>query len=408
MDAPVSTLYKGLLLFSRSWEILKKLHVETYILIILPILWILISGFFERPLFSILLGDKAELWSRSLFFGGDMLKTGCIIFYLYIYIKLFIWSGQQIRIKVFKEQLPPTTNMKLFLLSFFYITIAIFFSSLLVIFTVKQSSLASSPSKMIVASELYMKMDMAVFTVDPRLWLIDFFTHTRWDFLLTYVYRKLDWAFALVLIGLLLFKKTLFRKYLIAFFLAPMIALPFWLALPAVTPNEMYRNNMFLIPSVNIIQQQYEKVPLGKNLSKFLDYAEENIENPKQKHPLVSTNPSMHVCWGFLITYFAILLWRPLGFIFIPWFILTFLSTIYTFQHYVIDIPAGIACAIFTIVLTNYLFKYERKCYIGNYNLLYFLDVFQEDIKQWFWFCFKKFKKSKKMNSEPSPVADME
>ncbi len=311
-----------------------------------------------------------------------MLRIGFAVFYFYLYIKLFIWLNQITRNKLFKESIHSNTDMRKFIASFIYITMAICLSTLLLVFTVKQSSLASSQADMVSSSELFMKMDRALIPSDPRLWLIDLFTHTKLDFLLTYIYRKIDWVFAFILVALLLFQKTLFRKYILAFFLAPTLALPIWLAWPAVTPNEMYRNNMFHIPSIDKIQEVYKQVPLGYHLDKFMNYVEGHIENPKQEYPLVSTNPSMHVCWGFLITYFAILLWRPLGFIFIPWLLLTCVSTIYTFQHYLIDVPAGILCGLITIIFTNYLFNYERKYYTGNYSSLYFLDVLQEDIKR--------------------------
>lgn len=370
----------------------KKYQLETYALIIFPILWIVISSFFEKPLFYLITADRQELWSRSLFFGGDMLKFSFIVIYFYLYFKLFIGLGQFIRAKVFKEQIPSATDMKRFLSSFAYMTLAIFCSSLLLIYTVRQSSMLVSTSKIIASSELYMKIDLALFHRDPRLWLVDQFSNTNWDFWLTFVYRKLNWAFAGVLVALVLFKKTLFRKYLFAFFLAPMLALPFWLAGPAVTPNEMYRMNRYTQPSANQYQQDYEKMAAGDHLNRFFNFVDKRIENPFQKYPIISTNPSMHVCWGFLISYYAILLWSPSAFFFIPWFFLIMVSTLYTLQHYFIDLPTGILCAILTIILTNYFFKFEKKYYTGNYNALYFLDVFQQDAMKYLCF-FRRFKR---------------
>ena len=281
--------------------------METYVLIVIPILWILISGLCERPLFSVLGTENGDLWSRGLFFGGDMLRLSFAFFYFYIYFKLFAWLSQLARSKFFKEPIPSSTNMKKFFSSFLYITMAIFCASFLLVFIVKQSSLLSSHERIIASSELYMKMDMALFPTDPRLWIIDALTHTRWDFVVTYVYRKINWAFVLVFTILLLFKKTLLRKYLITFFLAPTLALPLWIAWPAISPNEMYRNNMFHVTSINKIKEEYDKVPLGYHLSKFMDLIEVHMENPHQEYPLIYTKPSMHVCWGFLISYFAIL-----------------------------------------------------------------------------------------------------
>ncbi len=360
----------------------KKYSLETYACFFC-VFWITISCLSTTPVCSLLKSEDGDLWFRSLFFGGTMFRTIFFIFYIYLYIKLFTWLHHLVSMKISRCLTPFNTNIKKFLFSFFYITVIFFFLTLLLLFVGKQSSIASTQAQIIAASERYMNMDRAFAHTDPRLWIINKVTLTGWDFVLTYIYKKLQWIFALVLVALLLIQKQLLRKYIFAFFLAPMLALPMWLALPAITPNEMYRNNMFHIPAINVIQKEYEQTPLGYYLHTFMDLIEEHIENPQQKYPLISTNPSMHVCWGFLITYFAILLWRPLGLLFIPWFLLTCVSTLYTFQHYLIDIPTGILCAIITIILTNYLFSYEKKYYIGQHDALYFLDILQSDIKKW-------------------------
>ena len=57
------------------------------------------------------------------------------------------------------------------------------------------------------------------------------------------------------------------------------------------------------------------------------------------------------------------------------------LATLYTMQHYAVDLPTALVCAAIAIVITNYLFKFEKKYYTGEYNSLYFVNIIQNDIK---------------------------
>ena len=140
-----------------------------------------------------------------------------------------------------------------------------------------------------------MSMDKEIFGFYPQLWIQKFSMSPILDYLLLESYRKLPLFFTIVLTGLLLFNKTCFRKFLIAIFIAPFIAMPLWYALPAVTPNEMYRENMFSLKSISAIQKQYEEAVTSERLKTYLQRLNTVVENPQQKHPLVSTNPSMHV-----------------------------------------------------------------------------------------------------------------
>lgn len=359
-------------------KLLLSFQIETYFLIILPVLWILINSFTEK---SILLESKNDLVLWSFFYGGYLIKIGLQFFYLYIYFKIFIWLGQWLSTKISKEENTPTIHLKQFLLSIIYIMLAIGLINLVLVLSLRQLSAASSQASMIAASQLFMSMDKEIFGFYPQLWIQKFSMSSILDYLLLESYCKLPLFLTIVLMGLLLFHKTYFRKFLIAIFIAPFIAMPLWYALPAVTPNEMYRENMFSLQSITAIQKQYEKAVTSERLKTYLQRLNKSVENPRQKHPLVSTNPSMHVAWGVIITYFAIILWWPLGFIFIPWLILNMLATLYTMQHYAVDLPTAFICAALAIIITNGLFKFEKKYHTGKSSSLYFINIIQNDIK---------------------------
>lgn len=359
-------------------KLLSSFQIETYLLIILPITWILLSTFFER---SILLQSKRDLVLWSFFYGGSLIKIGLLFLYIYLYFRLIILFGNWLGRKIFKDVSTPKIDLKQFLLSIIYIMVAIGLYNLVLALSLTQLSDVSSRASMIAASQLFMSMDKGILGFYPELYIQKFSISSTLDCILIQSYCNLPLFFSIVLIGLLLFNKTNFRKFLLAIFIAPFIAMPLWYALPAVTPNEMYRENMFSLHSLSVTQKQYEEAVTSKRLEAYLNLLDKSVEKPQQKHPLVSTNPSMHVAWGAIITYFSIILWWPLGFIFIPWLIFNMLATLYTLQHYAVDLPSGLVCATIAIVLTSYLFKFEKKYYTGKHSSLYFINIIQNDIR---------------------------
>ena len=362
-------------------NILKRHQIETYLLMIFPIAWILITGLLESPPFSVLFEGTDKLVSWRFFFGGYFVKKGFLLCYLYMYFKVIIWIGYLVRTKLLKEQISSTMSMRSFLLSFMYVLTIIGLSNLLLLLCVKQLSFGASRSEIIKASQFYMSLDRQIFGCDPQLWIQQFSNNSILDFLFIQSYFKLPFFLSFIFIGLLVHNKNYFRKFLIMFFMAPVIAMPCWYLLPAISPNEMYRHNIFSLPSITQTQNSYKELTLSDNLNISLQGLENFYQNPNQAHPIVSTNPSMHVCWGTIVTYFAMVLWRPLGLFFVPWLLFNSCATLYTIQHYFIDIPSGLACGIIVIMITNYFFSIEKKYYTGHYAAYYFIDTLQEDIR---------------------------
>ena len=377
-------------------KMLRSHQLETYLLIILPVTWILLSVFFEKSVFPIMMESNNKLKIMSFFYAGSLIKIGLELLCLYIYFRIFIFFGAWAGRKIANDRNTSTLDPKRFLLSFVYLMVSIGLYNFVLILSITQLSAASSHSNITNASQLYMSMDNHIFGVYPHLWIQSSLFNSM-DFLLVQTYCKLPLFFTVVLIGLLLFNKKNFREFLIAIFFVPFIAMPFWYILPAVTPDEMYRQNIFSLQSNIPTQHEYEAAITSENLKSFLKRLEIDIEKPSQNHPLVSTNPSMHVAWGAIITYFSMILWWPLGFVFIPWLLLNMLSTLYTMQHYAVDLPGGLVCAAMAIIITNRLFKFEKKYYTGKYIPLYFVNVIQADIqslKAW-WVVKNKTRKYK-------------
>ncbi len=225
------------------------------------------------------------------------------------------------------------------------------------------SQLATIPDyRVFAASERLMAWDEFIFGVPLPFWLNS--ALGKYDFLdvfLTTFYRRFDIALFALLVALFLFEKDLFRKFVVAFFLVAIISIPVWYVFPAISPDEMYYQNIF-----NTHENQFEQAFVAdsvKNLSASFVGAWSNI---KLNYFAVTTFPSMHVAWGILIAYFAYLLWRPLALGAFLWAAINALSAIYTLQHYGVDIFSGIGVAVVALFLTSLLFKIEKKYYIGR------------------------------------------
>jgi membrane-associated phospholipid phosphatase len=293
---------------------------------------------------------------------------------------MIVFLGQWAEEKLSKKGNAYATHIKHFVLSVGYVMLSIVLYNFLLLLCLTQISVASSPTEVSHYSQLFMAIDQRIFGVYPHLW-IQSTVFNAIDYILIQTYCKLAVFFTIVLIGLLLFDKKNFRKFLIAIFISPFLAMPIWYGLPAVTPNEMYRQNIFSLDAILPSQQDYAAIITSDHLKYFFKRLEKHIENPSQNHPLVSTNPSMHVAWAAIITYFAMILWTPLGLVFVPWLLLIMVSTLYTMQHYAIDLPGGLLCAAITLLIPNYLFKFEKKYYTGSYTPLYFVTIVQTDIQ---------------------------
>jgi hypothetical protein len=360
-------------------NIFKNYPLETYILIILPISWVLFSSAYNQSILSIHVEGKWEfiIWG---FYSGHLIYLGLMILYFYFYFRLIIGIANWVSKKVLGDTTPKIFKIRTFILSFIYLLLWLGLSNLVLALFLQQLAKESSPESIINASELYMSMDKEIFGGIPQLWIQHFSQNYLFDYLLIESYCKLFLFVTIVFLGLLFFNKEQFRKFVLAFFVASFLGVPFWYWLPAVSPDDMYRRNIYSLKSVTPIQKQFEEAIKSEKLKTFLGALEQiDTKATKKKFNMVSTNPSMHVAWGGIITYYSLILWWPLGFVFIPWFLLNMISTVYTMQHYVVDLPCGLICAAIAIAISHFIFKFEKKYYVGNYAPFYFITMLQSD-----------------------------
>jgi membrane-associated phospholipid phosphatase len=237
--------------------------------------------------------------------------------------------------------------------------------------------------KIIWASELCAKWDRYVFGVNLPFWMQDKNNSLRWLFdffssamILAYSFLMLVFSVAL---SLSLMKNfSLFVRFLFAFTVVIFISFPVWYLVPAYTPMDMYINNYLSHTPPPSIQKSLDDYRPAGSLAIFF---EEIKEAHSYSSEGVSSFPSMHVAWSIIIFYFCLKIWKPLAFFTVPYVLLNGMATIFTLEHYGVDVIAGIVAAIGAIFLSG-LIKHSDNgkeiTYLIRKKLLNTYEIYKE------------------------------
>lgn len=214
------------------------------------------------------------------------------------------------------------------------------------------------------ANEVLMRADYALFGT-----FVPFETHENELFRMfatpmVFCYVKLSLVLAFVLVGLLVFQSGRLRQFTLAFIAVMFLALPGWLALPAVTPSEAYRLNKpgEKIPFDIAMETAPGIVHLHPAVTEFLNKVEPNQSVPRQGRFFVTSIPSMHVAWGLLALWFGTALYSRFALVLAPWALLNALGAIFTLQHYAVDVLAAIVVTLLAVALVRGLIALEARC----------------------------------------------
>ncbi|MFH1866950.1 MAG: phosphatase PAP2 family protein [Patescibacteria group bacterium] len=206
-----------------------------------------------------------------------------------------------------------------------------------------------------------MKLDKTLFGTYLPFWLqsetnplkplFDYLTPT-----LITTYRLLSGVLSAVLLLTLVKNIRYFYGLLLTVVLSVIFSLPFWFSYPALTPREALWHNILLTPIPATIQTDLNNYQPNPILNNYLNHAKK-IKNHDSRQLTITTIPSLHVAWVTAILYFGVQAWPLLAIVLVPYFILNFLATIFTLQHYAVDSWAGIIISILAIVLAKILIK---------------------------------------------------
>lgn len=208
-------------------------------------------------------------------------------------------------------------------------------------------------------SSLILAFDQIIFGSTPFLYLGAIHFPSWFVHLSSYSFLLLPIVMPLIGIYLFVEKRDLFFEYSNAFILSFLILLPIWWTLPALDPRNHYVYNVYSLPLGEIESEVMEYKPQKEILEFQMEIKERQDKSPSGKYP-TTTFPSAHTVWAVLLAYYS---YKARKYWLWPIFPLAVFSTIGTFLfafHYIVDIPAGIVCAVLAILLTSYLKRYSK------------------------------------------------
>jgi len=367
-------------------KIFKHHYTETYLLIILPALFLFLLVLFNLNLFSHSLGVLPREVIYYFFFGAGFLDNAMLFLYLYFGAWIAFHLFKKLHMVLHHEKLPDTPKdyeTKDLLRSVLYMLTALFLSMTFLVVAVHKIY-HSDINNVISATENIMQVDHNIFGSYVSFAMQSLAHNKIIDFILVNSYLGLSFAISIVFWLILLKDKVMFRKFMLSFLVIPMLSLPIWYAYPVISPSEMYRDNKL---NLNFPQEMTSYVKQQTALSSqptrdLLERTEKFKTNIKTGSFGATAFPSMHIAWGTITLYFGFLILRPLVFILLPWWIFNALGAVYTMQHFAIDTIAGFFVAVFAITLVNILIKREKDLKEGEKDLFLGVDVFQESVKK--------------------------
>lgn len=369
-------------------KLLSRTHIETYILIFIPLLSLALWLLIDPSLFSQVLGTTSTELLYYLFFGWDYLQVAMGIVYIYATIKCISFAIHKARTSKNHPNHQTTTRSDRTIVSFGYI-LATLLCALVATMLFTQIVFMPDPARVASASYLLTQADYTIFGAYVPL-AIQSFPYPAWlAHTLLWSYINLSLVFSLVTLLVLIKSKRMFRQLIMGFILIPILSLPFWLWYPAIPPAEMYQANKLNLayPPVlsSYIHTHLDRI--NPQLKTLLTRIEPYETQPQFGLYDTTSFPSMHIAWATLIVYAAATV-EPLTLIaLVPWWAFNALGAIYTMQHYAVDALGGVAISILAIVIVRALYRLEkrhrRKDAADQYTAV---DVFQRDVQHlWTW-----------------------
>ncbi len=201
----------------------------------------------------------------------------------------------------------------------------------------------------------YMKADHAIFGLYPSFWLQRIGEIPWLEWFVLFSYQHVFLFLGLTFLLLFFVSKKLFQKFLFSFFILYVISFFIWALFPAISPQEMYRKNILHREIPQAIQHEIDSTKPTVNLQSYLNELDAYWISTDNTFLSVSTNPSLHAAWALLIVIFLFRWKKIAGVILTPWFIGTILATLYTFQHYAVDLIVAVIVAVLAVRISEFL-----------------------------------------------------
>ncbi|MCX6757570.1 MAG: hypothetical protein NTZ44_01680 [Candidatus Nomurabacteria bacterium] len=245
-------------------KFLRLFPVEVYVIVIPTILFFLTLGlkhldcYIQSVNFCNTFPPKGDYLSSLL----ENTTIPVIMSFLCIYLIFHF-------VLLVSKRSPDTKEKSLFnIRSFIFIFGLLYISALVIAFETKTIFFTADPIRTAQVSELLMHTDKFLFGS-----YVPFSLHhlissniVSQIFYNSYIYL-FPTIFVIIIISLFSNKK-IFRKFMIAYFLAFLIALPIWIHFPAISPDSMYRANILNANIPTEIKKVVENTPILPSMQK--------------------------------------------------------------------------------------------------------------------------------------------
>lgn len=193
---------------------------------------------------------------------------------------------------------------------------------------------------------VFMRMDFAIFGVNPTQWAIKFQNPLLTEFLqLVYVY----YYPMIVVFGLELYLWHRYKEFkytIFILFFSFFVSYILYLIFPANGPR-------FHLHDFYSISSELPGLFLTEPVRAFLNFGESippGVKNP-QDYVQRDAMPSLHTITAFLIMYLSWKFRSRSFYFYLPYFFCMVAATIYLRYHYVVDIFGGLIMCVFTIIV---------------------------------------------------------
>ena len=368
---------------NRLWGLLRP---EASLLVVVPTVALVLLACFGMLNWHLL---SIHFWTTALyflFFGWQFFFLVCLVVVTYVWARLISratgrWLPKPSATNEFPlaSARPASQSPKRLQTARGFAGLTAAYSYALAVHIIAMDALFHpNPQRVAWANELMMRADHAIFGV-----YVPFAMHEEKLFRVLSVpmlisYVSMSSVLSLVFTALCVFHANHFRQYVLAFLMIMYIGLPFWFAVPAISPSEAYRvNKLGVNIPANIARDiAVATTHLDPKVLRFIERIEPYESDPAWGRFAVTTFPSMHVAWGILIAWFGIRLYPRSAPVLAPWAALNMLGAIYTLQHYAVDVVAGAVVTVVAVVLVRGLVVLESRCGLqppGGYEVLGFV-----------------------------------
>lgn len=305
----------------------------------------------------------AAIIKEAIISGAHILLVFLVLLFVYILWKLIallgdwlIWHRQQAQ----KEAIILVKSFFNFIL-FFVISLSV------LVFAIGWVNTNADKTSLVYNNNYLMSLDKEIFGVYVPFSLQDVNNPLKpvFDFLSPWfinTYQGLSIVLGVVFIIALISSQKRFYQMFLAFILCGLLSLPFWYYYPSLTPKEAYwaSSSFQELTPLNSKEILIQYQPTD-SLLKFL--GPQNIDNGSVNinSYTITTIPSMHVAWATIALFFAVEISWWLLLILGPYFILNFLATMFTLQHYAVDALVGVFVAIIAILVAKLIIKSKKQ-----------------------------------------------